>query len=60
MLRQALKTDQAKSIGRLLLTCDADNVASEKTIIKNGGIFESIVLNGNATAKKRFWIDLTK
>jgi predicted acetyltransferase len=59
MLRQALLTGRAKTIGRLLLTCDEGNIASEKTIRKNGGGFESTVdaAPGNPR-KKRFWIDL--
>ncbi len=58
MLRQLLETARAKSIRRLLITCDEDNVASERTIVKNGGAFESIVRNGDKPKKKRFWIDL--
>ncbi len=38
MLAQLLKTPKAKSIGRLLLTCAPDNLASNKTIQKNGGV----------------------
>lgn len=58
MLSEVLKTDRAKSIKRLLLTCDDDNVASERTILKNGGIFtEKVVLEGRP-AKKHFWITL--
>lgn len=58
MLRQLLETDRAKSIGRLLVTCDENNTASERTILKNGGVFESFIENGDKPRKKRFWIDL--
>jgi predicted acetyltransferase len=60
MLRQLLETDRAKSIKKLLITCDEDNVASERTIVKNGGAFECIVPNGDKPKKKRFWIDLRR
>jgi predicted acetyltransferase len=60
MLRLILETDRAKAIGRLLVTCDEHNIASERTIVKNRGIFESLIENGDKPRKKRFWIDLTK
>jgi predicted acetyltransferase len=59
MLRQIMQTDRAQSIGNLLLTCDEDNLASEKTILKNGGKFESLIeISSNRPKKKRFWIQL--
>lgn len=59
MLRQLLQTPKAKSIGRLLLTCDENNAASEKTILKNGGVFErSIDLGAGRPRKKHFWIEV--
>ena len=60
MLRQLLKMERAKAIGKLLITCDEDNAASERTILKNGGVFESFAENGDRPRKKRFWIDLSK
>lgn len=56
MLRLILNTERARSIGRLLITCDENNAASERTILKNGGVFESTVENGERPKKKRFWI----
>jgi predicted acetyltransferase len=59
MLRLALRTPEARGIGRLLLTCDEDNTASERTILGCGGVFESVVEDGPAKPrKKRFWIDV--
>lgn len=59
MLRQLLQTPKAKAIGKLLLTCDEDNAASEKTILKNGGVFERCVdLGAGRPRKKHFWIEL--
>jgi predicted acetyltransferase len=37
MLRQILLTEEARKIGKLLLTCDPANIASNKTIRANGG-----------------------
>jgi GrpB-like predicted nucleotidyltransferase (UPF0157 family)/predicted acetyltransferase len=59
MLRQILETEQARAIGKVLLTCREDNIASEKTITRNGGVLESIVPDGAIPNKKRFWIDLS-
>lgn len=57
MLREILKTEKARHISRLLLTCDQDNLASEKTIINNGGVFDQLIdLGSSRPAKKHFWI----
>jgi predicted acetyltransferase len=40
MLRQVLRTPKAQEIGRLLLTCAPDNIASNRTIRANGGLLE--------------------
>ena len=59
MLAEVLKMPRAKSMGRLLLTCDATNVASRKTIESNGGEFESEIDMGAGRSKKlRFWITI--
>ncbi len=59
MLRQILYTETALSIGKLLLTCDEENIASEKTILKNGGSFESTIeVDQGKPKKKRFWISI--
>ena len=59
MLAQVLATQEAQRIGRLLLTCDEDNIASERVIRKNGGVYESMVYPvGRRLGKKRFWITL--
>ncbi|MDE7298813.1 MAG: GNAT family N-acetyltransferase [Lachnospiraceae bacterium] len=57
MLRQNLLNCRALNIRRVLITCDKDNLASEKTIIANGGIFEKeIEVDGSVI--KRYWISL--
>ncbi|MDO9183004.1 MAG: GNAT family N-acetyltransferase [Bacteriovorax sp.] len=61
MLRQLLLTDRAFSIGKLLLTCDEGNIGSEKTILKNGGLFEkTLLIESDKTFKKHFWINLNR
>jgi predicted acetyltransferase len=48
-----------QKITRVLLTCFEDNVASEKIILKSGGVLESIEASPrNGEMAKRFWIDL--
>jgi predicted acetyltransferase len=43
-------------LDRLLVTCDDDNVGSIRTIEKNGGVFEDIVV-ARGKALRRYWID---
>lgn len=65
---QALKLalEKAKEIGlkgKVLVTCDDDNIGSYKIIEKNGGILENKVMNtdGDETfLTRRYWIDLDK
>ena len=55
MLHLNLSNAKELSIEKLLITCHSDNVASEKTIIAYGGIYEkTIVVDG--TEIKRYWI----
>jgi predicted acetyltransferase len=43
MLRQVLRTPRAQEIGKVLLTCAPDNVASNRTIRANGGVLERTI-----------------
>jgi len=52
-----LNIQNAKRLGipKLLITCDVNNEASEKTILANGGIYEkTIEVDGSRI--KRYWI----
>ena len=40
-----------------MVTCDANNTGSEKTILKNGGIYEKCV-DVDGEKIKRYWIAL--
>lgn len=57
MLRQNLMNCREYGLDKVLITCDYDNVGSEKVITANGGIFEKYVeVDGNSI--KRYWIQL--
>lgn len=59
MLRLLLETEKAKSIGKLLLTCAPSNIASNKTILANGGVFEKTAyLERVGRETNYYWIDL--
>lgn len=61
MLRQILVTENAKEIGRLLLTCSPTNEASNKTILSNGGRFEKkVYVDFINEDRNHYWIELTK
>lgn len=57
MLRLSL--DKARELGleKVLITCNVDNLGSEKTILANGGVFENIYKDEEENVK-RFWINL--
>lgn len=61
MLKSLLLTSKAKEIGRLLLTCAPDNVASNKTILANGGILTQTAFVEKCQRNTNYyWIDLKR
>ena len=57
MVSLALEKCKNMNIQNVLMTCDKDNIASAKTIIKNGGVLENeIKYNGKIV--QRYWIKL--
>lgn len=55
MLGLALEESRRMGIEKVLITCDVNNIASEKVIINNGGIFEKEdVYEGEKI--KRYWV----
>ena len=59
MLRMALPYCREIGLDKVLITCKDGNVGSEKTILANGGVYESTVYEPNDNVKlKRFWITL--
>jgi predicted acetyltransferase len=58
-LRLALGKCQEMGIKNVLVTCDKENAASFKTIIKNGGILENEITEENGNIVQRYWIDIS-
>lgn len=57
MLELALKECVRLNIKNVLVTCDKENIASAKTIIKNGGILDNEMQEGNRISQ-RYWINI--
>ncbi|MGE5528185.1 MAG: GNAT family N-acetyltransferase [Patescibacteria group bacterium] len=57
MLRLALEKTKAMGLERVLLTCDKENTASARVIVKNGGVLESEIHLDGAIVQ-RYWIEL--
>lgn len=55
----ALVLDECKKLGikKVLICCDKNNIASAKTIIRNGGVLEN-ELKEDGQITQRFWIQL--
>jgi predicted acetyltransferase len=58
MLRQSLRHARRLGLGRLLVTCDDDNLGSRRTIEKCGGVPDDVVPNEPGAGKRRYWIAL--
>lgn len=57
MLKLVLEEAKKHHLTKVLVTCNHDNLGSNKTIIANGGVFEkTIELEG--TLINRYWIDI--
>ena len=52
MIALALDKCRELGIGRVLMCCDPDNFASARTIEKNGGVLENVVVGGGAPVKR--------
>ncbi|WP_070119365.1 GNAT family N-acetyltransferase [Bacillus marinisedimentorum] len=46
-------------IGKVLVVCDEDNIASAKTIQNNGGVPDDDYVEEDGNIVKRFWIDVS-
>ncbi|MCB2299299.1 GNAT family N-acetyltransferase [Clostridium tagluense] len=58
MLKMALEKCKNIGITQILITCDKYNIASAKTIIANGGIFENELIEDDGNVLQRYWIEL--
>ena len=60
MLAQALSACRQLGLRDVLITCLADNEASRRTILKNGGVYESKVLEPESQSWiERYWVRLS-
>lgn len=57
-LNMALDILKQKGVERALVTCNADNIASMKTILACGGVEDTPNVEPDGTVIKRFWITL--
>jgi len=59
MLKLALQKARTLGIERVLITCGKDNIASQRVILKNGGVLDSESYSEQAgRITQRYWIDL--
>jgi predicted acetyltransferase len=59
VLALTLEMARARSIGRVLVTCEKHNVASARIIGRNGGVFANeSVLPRTGQVEQRYWIEL--
>ncbi|MGW8882292.1 GNAT family N-acetyltransferase [Streptomyces mirabilis] len=56
-LGAVLPEARAMGLGRVLITCGDDNVASARTIERNGGVLEDVRTTDEGI-KRRYWITL--
>lgn len=45
-------------IEKVLMVCSKSNIASAKTIIRNGGVLENEIVNEDGEVEQRYWITL--
>ncbi|MDO4753683.1 MAG: GNAT family N-acetyltransferase [Bacillota bacterium] len=57
MIGMALEKCRERGIDRVLITCEKENIASARTIIKNGGVLENEVTEEDGTVIQRYWIE---
>ena len=59
MLKAALPFCKEIGLEKVLVSCIDGNIGSEKTILANGGVYESTVHEPNSDRDlKRFWIEI--
>ncbi len=59
MLKMALPLCREIGLDKVLISCEENNIGSERAILANGGVYESTVTDPTDGEKlKRFWITL--
>ncbi|MEA4911019.1 MAG: GNAT family N-acetyltransferase [Oscillospiraceae bacterium] len=56
VLRLALRQLRTMGIARVLVTCDADNIPSQRVILYNGGVLENEAVDEDGAPICRYWI----
>ena len=60
MLKTALPACRKLGIDKVLITCMDNNIGSRKTILANGGVYESTVFEPDEKVSlEKYWIDLS-
>jgi predicted acetyltransferase len=57
LLKLSLEKAKELGINKVLVVCDANNIASEKTILNNNGIRDEDYIKEDGVVIKRYWID---
>ena len=61
MLKAALSVCKELGIGKVLITCNKENEGSKRTILNNGGVYESTVYEPDEKVfVERYWIALSR
>ena len=58
ILKMTLDKMREMGFKQALVTCNEDNMGSEKAIVKNGGIRDHDFIEGHGNIVKRYWINL--
>lgn len=58
MIRLSLQECKKLGLDRVLMVCDKSNIASARTIIKNGGILENEYVDEKGEVQQRYWIEI--
>ena len=58
ILELALDKMRELEIPKALVTCNEDNIGSEKAILRNGGVRDNDFLESHGNIVKRYWITL--
>lgn len=59
MLALCLEKARELDLPRVMVTCNDGNLGSERTILKNGGEYQTTVTTEDGERVKRYWIELT-
>ena len=60
MLKSALPACKKLGINKVMITCTDHNIGSRKTILANGGVYESTVYESDEKVfLEKYWIDLS-